>query len=110
DGRDFLEFTRRLIRVWKGNPVLRRRKFLQGRRIRGIDAADITWLDPSGREMTDAMWNSPDARALAMRLNGDAIDEADEHGERVAGNTLLVLFNSSHHAEAFTLPADTKAD
>jgi isoamylase len=110
DGRDFLEFTRRLIRVWRANPVLRRRKFLQGRRIRGIDAADITWLDPSGREMTDEMWNSPDARALAMRLNGDAIDEADEHGERIAGNTLLVLFNSSHDAEAFTLPADTPND
>ena len=110
EGRDFLEFTRRLIRVWRSNPVLRRRKFLQGRRIRGIDAADITWLDPSGREMTDEMWNSPDARALAMRLNGDAIDEADEHGERIAGNTLLVLFNSSHDAEAFTLPADTPHD
>jgi isoamylase len=110
DGRDFLEFTRRLIRVWRTNPVLRRRKFLQGRRIRGIDAADITWLDPSGREMTDEMWNSPDARALAMRLNGDAIDEADEHGERIAGNTLLVLFNSSHDAEAFTLPADRPND
>jgi isoamylase len=110
DGRDFLEFTRRLIRVWRANPVLRRRKFLQGRRIRGIDAADITWLDPSGREMTDEMWNSPDARALAMRLNGDAIDEADEHGERIAGNTLLVLFNSSQDAEAFTLPADTPND
>ena len=110
DGRDFLEFTRRLIRVWRTNPVLRRRKFLQGRRIRGIDAADITWLDPSGREMTDEMWNSPDARALAMRLNGDAIDEADEHGERIAGNTLLVLFNSSHDAEPFTLPADTPND
>jgi glycogen operon protein len=108
--RDFLEFTRRLIRTWKDNPVLRRRKFLQGRRIRGGDAADITWLDPTGREMTDEMWNSPDARALAMRLNGDAIDEADERGERVVGNTLLVLFNSHDDAQPFTLPADRTTD
>jgi isoamylase len=87
--RDLLEFTRRLIRIWKQNPVLRRRKFLQGRRIRGIDAADITWLDPSGSEMTD---------------------EADERGERVVGDTLLLLFNASDEALPFTLPPVGSAD
>ena len=44
---------RRVIRIWKDHPVLRRRKFFQGRRIRGAEVFDITWLDPSGREMTD---------------------------------------------------------
>jgi len=102
--RDFLEFSRRLIRIWKDNPVLRRRKFLQGRRIRGVDVADISWLEPSGSEMTDEMWTSPHVRALGMRLNGDAIDEADERGERVVGDTLLVLFNASDDAQPFTLP------
>jgi isoamylase len=108
DQRDFLEFSRRLIRIWNENPVLRRRKFLQGRRIRGADAADISWLGPSGSEMTDEMWNSPHVRSLGMRLNGDAIDEADERGERVVGDTLLVLFNASGEAQPFILPsADT---
>jgi glycogen operon protein len=102
---DFLEFTRRLIRIWKENPVLRRRKFLQGRRIRGADVADIAWLDPTGQEMTDEMWNAPHVRALGMRLNGDAIDEADERGERMVGETLLTIFNASDSVEAFTLPA-----
>ena len=108
--RDFLEFSRRLIRIWKNNPVLRRRKFLQGRRIRGVEVADISWLEPSGDEMTDEMWNSPDVRSLGMRLNGDAIDEADERGERVVGDTLLVLFNSSDDVEPFTLPAAELSD
>jgi glycogen operon protein len=103
--RDFLEFTRRLIRIWKENPVLRRRKFLQGRRIRGADVADIAWLDPSGQEMTDEMWNAPHVRALGMRLNGDAIDEVDERGERMVGETLLTIFNASDDVEPFTLPA-----
>ena len=31
--RDFFDFTRRVIRIWKEHPVLRRRKFFQGRRI-----------------------------------------------------------------------------
>jgi glycogen operon protein len=103
--RDFLEFTRRLIRIWKDHPVLRRRKFFQGRRIRGADVSDIAWLDPSGREMTDETWSSPDVRCLGVRLNGDAIDEVDERGGRIIGDTLLLILNAAEQPKAFTLPA-----
>ncbi|MEP6916623.1 MAG: glycogen debranching protein GlgX [Acidobacteriota bacterium] len=102
--RDFLDFTRRLIRIWKDHPVLRRRKFFQGRRIRGADVLDIAWLDPSGREMTDDTWSSPDVRCLGVRLNGDAIDEVDERGGRIIGDTLLLLLNAGEQPIAFTLP------
>jgi isoamylase len=102
--RDFLDFTRRLIRIWKDHPVLRRRKFFQGRRIRGADVLDIAWLDPSGREMTDETWSSPDVRCLGVRLNGDAIDEVDERGGRIVGDTLLLLLNAGDQPIAFTLP------
>ncbi len=104
DQGELMDFSRRLIRIWKANPVLRRRKFLQGRRIRGADVTDISWLDTSGGEMTDEMWNAPDVRTLGMRLNGDAIDEANERGERVVGDTLLVIFNAGNTAEPFVLP------
>jgi isoamylase len=100
----FLEFTRRVIRVWRDNPVLRRRKFFQGRRIRGADVLDIAWLDPSGREMTDEMWNSPDVRTLAVRFNGDAINEVDERGEPIVGDTLLLMLNAGAEAVSFALP------
>ena len=105
DQRDFCEFTRRLIRIWKEHPVLRRRKFFQGRRIRGAEVLDIAWLDPSGREMTDEMWSSPDVRCLGVRLNGDAIDEVDERGERITGDTLVLLLNAGESAIPFALPA-----
>ncbi len=104
DQRNLMDFSRRLIRIWKHNPVLRRRKFLQGRRIRGADVSDISWLDSSGGEMTDEMWNAPDVRTLGMRLNGEAIDEPNERGERVVGDTLLVIFNAGTTAEPFVLP------
>ena len=103
--RDFLDFTRRLIRIWKEHPVLRRRKFFQGRRIRGADVSDIAWLDPSGREMTDETWSSPDVRCLGVRLNGDAIDEVDERGGRIISDTLLLMLNAGEQPIAFTLPA-----
>ncbi|HTM26885.1 MAG TPA: glycogen debranching protein GlgX [Vicinamibacterales bacterium] len=104
DRRDFLEFTRCLIRIWKENAVLRRRKFFQGRRIRGAEVQDIAWLDPSGAEMTDEMWNSPEVRGLGVRLNGDAIQEVDERGAAIVGDTLLLILNASDQPLTFTMP------
>jgi isoamylase len=39
-----------------------------------------------------------------MRLNGDAIDEADERGERVVGDTLMVMLNAHPTDVSFQLP------
>ena len=102
--RDFLHFVKRLIRIRKENPVLRRRKFLQGRRIRGAGVLDIAWLDPSGREMTDETWTSPDVRCLGVRLNGDAIDEIDARGERIVGATILILVHGGADVIPFVMP------
>jgi len=102
--QEFLEFTRRMIGTWKANPVLRRRRFLQGRPLRGAGVKDIAWLTPEGREMTDADWSFPEARRLAVRLAGDAIEDADAHGKRIVGDTLLILLNADAAATQFTLP------
>jgi isoamylase len=102
--QEFLDFTRRIIRVWRDHPVLRRRKFFQGRRIRGAEVLDIAWLDTAGVEMTDEMWNSPDVHGLGVRLNGDAIQEVDERGERIVGDTLLLLLNAGDARLTFVLP------
>jgi isoamylase len=102
--KEFLEFTRRVIRIWKEHPVLRRRKFFQGRRIRGAEVQDIAWLDPTGREMTDQTWSSPEVRCLGVRLNGDGIQEGDERGKRIVGETLLILLNGGAAGMPFALP------
>jgi isoamylase len=102
--QEFLEFTRRMIRVWKEHAVLRRRRFFQGRRIRGAEVQDIAWLDPRGVEMTDETWASPDVRVLGVRLNGDAIQEVDERGRPITGDTLLLLLNADDVAATFVLP------
>src|SRR6185503_17579654 len=98
---EFLVFTRRMIGVWKDHPVLRRRKFFQGRRIRGAEVQDIAWLDASGREMTDSLWNAPDARRLGLRMNGDAIYEINERGEPIVGETLILLLNADKDPVSF---------
>jgi isoamylase len=108
--REMLQFTRRVIAIWNAYPVLRRRKFFQGRRIRGAEVADIAWLDPAGAEMTDDMWSSPDVRVLGVRLNGDAIQEVDERGERITSETLLLMLNAGAQPVAFALPATSPVE
>ncbi|HET7854192.1 MAG TPA: glycogen debranching protein GlgX [Candidatus Methylomirabilis sp.] len=103
--RDLMEFTRQLIRFFNHHPVLRRRTFFQGRRIRGSEVKDLTWFRPDGKEMTEEDWNNPSARCLGLRLAGDAIEEADERGNRIVDDTLLILLNAHHESLAFILPA-----
>jgi glycogen operon protein len=100
--KQFLEFVRQAILIWKEQPVFQRRKFFQGRSIRGVK--DISWLDPSGKEMNDEAWHSGFVRCLGMRLAGDRIDDVNERGERIIGDTLLVLFNADDREISFTLP------
>jgi isoamylase len=47
--RELLEFTRLLMRLFHQHPVLRRRKFFQGRTIRGSEVKDLAWFRPDGR-------------------------------------------------------------
>ncbi|MGH2427935.1 MAG: glycogen debranching enzyme, partial [Candidatus Limnocylindria bacterium] len=102
--RRLLAFTRSLIRLLKGHPVLRRRRFFQGRQIRGSRVKDLTWLRADGGEMTDSQWRGAGASTVGLQLAGDAIDERGPRGERVVDDTLLVILNADDRPVAFTLP------
>jgi isoamylase len=107
---DFLEFCRYAIHLWREHPVFRRRQFFQGRRIRGAEVKDLTWFEPSGQEMTDEAWNKSTVRALMVQLAGDAIEEADTHGNPIVDDTFLLLMNAQEEPLTFTLPVhDRKA-
>jgi glycogen operon protein len=103
--RELLEFTRRLIQLFHTHPVLRRRKFFQGRPVRGAEIKDVSWFRPDGQEMAEADWRNEQAHSLAVRLAGDAVDELDERGNRINDDTLLLLLNAHHRAVSFVLPA-----
>jgi len=103
--RELLDFTRFLIRLRHEHPVLKRRHFFQGRRIRGSEVKDLAWFRSDGKEMSDEDWNNPELRSFALRLAGDAIEELDDRGNRIVGDTLLILLNAYHEAIPFILPA-----
>src|SRR5256714_3731487 len=87
----FLDFVKRVTQVWHDNPVLHRRKFFLGRKIRGSDVKDISWFEPSGQEMSDAAWDAGYVKCLGVRLAGDLTGDIDERGEPIKGDTLLIL-------------------
>jgi isoamylase len=102
--RQLLAFTRSLIRLFSLHPVLRRRRFFQGRQIRGSRVKDLTWYAPDGSEMTDDQWQAPGVKTLGVQYAGDAIDERGPRGERIVDDTLLIILNADDHPLAFTLP------
>ncbi len=102
---ELLEFVRRLLRLRQQHPTLHRRHFFQGRAIRGSAVKDLTWFRLDGKEMTEEDWGNPDTRCFGLRLAGDAIEEVDERGHRIVGDTLLILLNAYWEALPFVLPA-----
>jgi glycogen operon protein len=104
EGRRFFEFMRKVIALRHDQPVFRRRTFFHGRKIRGDQIKDISWLTPSGQDMKDEAWNSGFVRCLGVRMEGTLIGELNEEGEPVVGDTLLILLNAHHETIPFTLP------
>jgi isoamylase len=101
---ELLEFTRQAIRTMNEHPVLRRRRFFQGRKLFGSDVKDITWLQPDGKEMTEQAWQKSQVHTIGVILAGDAIDEFNERGERIADDTLLILMNAHQDPIPFMMP------
>jgi glycogen operon protein len=101
--RDLLAFAQRMITLRKRHPVFRRKRFFQGRPIKGVK--DVLWLNPSGNEMSEEEWRDPSLRYLGMLLSGQGLDETDERGRKVSDENFLVLLNAHHEDVAFTLPA-----
>ena len=99
---DFAAWCRRVIAFRRDHPVFRRRRWFQGRKIRGIE--DLAWLRPDGEEMTDDDWDAGFARAVAVYMNGASIPTTDAYGERIVDDSFLVIFNASDHPIDWCVP------
>jgi glycogen operon protein len=100
---NLLNFAKKMIRLRKAHPILRRRDFFKGVEVGG-GRRDVAWLKPDGNEMTPEEWEKEFARSLGMWLNGDQIPETDDHGGPLRDASFLVLFNAHHDQIEFKLP------
>jgi glycogen operon protein len=97
-------FVRDLIRVRSAHPVFQRRRWFQGRPIRGQEVSDIGWFTPGGTEMSEQDWKSGFAKSLGVFLNGHAIPTRDDHNRRVIDDSFYFMFNAHSDAVEFVLP------
>jgi glycogen operon protein len=103
---ELLEYTRTLIGLRSRHPVFRRRRWFEGRSVRGSLHHDIAWYKPDGHEMTPDDWQRGFAKSMSVYLNGRGILTLDEQGRRVIDDSFLVLFNAHHDLVHFTMPPE----
>jgi glycogen operon protein len=99
-----LGFVRDLIKLRSQHPVFTRRRWFQGRPIRGNDVSDIGWFTPGGTEMSDQDWQAGFGKTLGVFLNGSAIRTMDERGKHVVDDSFYVMFNAHSEPVEFVLP------
>ena len=101
---ELLAFVQRLIQLRRDQPVLRRQHFFEGQVGRGQHRKDVVWLTAAGGEMSEADWDDPERRVLAMLLNGDEIPDLTADGRPIRGDTLLVILSTHEEDVPWTLP------
>src|SRR5208283_979124 len=102
--RELLAFVQRVITLRKRHPIFRRKRFFQGRPIKGANIKDVQWLNPEGKEMSEDDWRDPAMRCLGMLLSGQGLDETDARGRKLSDENFLVLLNAHHEDVGFVLP------
>ncbi|GAA2449904.1 glycogen debranching protein GlgX [Streptomyces macrosporus] len=102
------EFVQAMVGLRRDHPAFRRRRFFHGRPVEGThdELSDIAWFTPEGEEMTQRDWQEAQARALTVFLNGNAISEPGERGERITDDSFLLMFNAQDTPRAFVVPVD----
>jgi isoamylase len=102
-----IEFVRTLTSLRHQYAVLRRSRFLTGIRDETLGLKDVTWIHPSGVEMTEDMWKDSSLRCFGMLLDGRA--QPTGLRERGSEATLLLIFNGSAESGKFVMPAVVEA-
>ena len=104
--KELFEFTSKLIKIRKNQPVMHRRRYFKGREIHGEEVRDIRWLNTEGKDMTDKEWNTNFIRCMGMLLNGKLMNEVNEFGEPIKDDILLLIVNSFWEPVIFKLPEE----
>ncbi|MET9873518.1 glycogen debranching protein GlgX [Actinacidiphila glaucinigra] len=102
------DFTRQMVWLRRDHPVFRRRRFFHGRPVEGThdELSDIAWFTPEGEEMAQDDWQEAQANALVVFLNGSAISEPGDRGERIGDDSFLLMFNAWYEPLDFVVPVN----
>ena len=96
DGPEAVEtrdFVRRLLRLRREFPSLRRNRFFTGRAIDETGLPDVCWLRPDGRPKESIDWEAEKPGSFSVLVHGEGRDDS-----------LLLFFNARHATREFHFP------
>jgi isoamylase len=105
-----IDFVRQVIALRRDYPVLRGRRFFNGHRGGPLNVKDVTWIHPSGEEMTEHTWADDQLRCFGMLMDARATLTEDSAHDQASTSTLLLVFNAHHDIVNVTMPAAAGPD
>ncbi|HTE26076.1 glycogen debranching protein GlgX [Flavitalea sp.] len=99
------KYVEQLIKFWKAHPAFSRRRWFQGKPIRGIGIEDIVWFMPNGVEMAEPNWQEDYAKSLGIFINGLGLRCVDDYGAKMTDDSFYMIFNAGNDTIDFVLPA-----
>jgi isoamylase len=100
---DLQAWCRQVTHLRREHPVFRRRRWFQGRKIRGVE--DLAWFRFDGEEMGEDDWETGYARSVGVFLNGASITTTDTYGGRIVDDSFFLMFNASDIGLPWILPS-----
>lgn len=100
---ELLEFTQKVIHLYKSHPTFSRKRWFQGQKIRG-GTEDIAWFKMDGTQMDEQDWNTGFAKSVAIFLNGKCIRSRGQKGERITDDNFFLIFNAYEGELPYVLP------
>jgi isoamylase len=101
---ELLQFTKDVIALRRSHPVFRRRRYSTGRA-----AADLRWFTSAGVEMTPENWSDPNARSIALFIDGATDPDVGVDGIPLVDNDFIILINAWWQPLTFTVPPSLSA-
>jgi len=107
---ELLEFTKRLIHLYKEHNVFSRRDWFKCQPIKGRKLTDIAWFSPDGRKMTAENWRQDFAKCLGVYMDGHGIHLKNYDGKPIVDDSFYVIFNAHNEPVEYKLPTKRYGD
>jgi isoamylase len=101
---ELVQFTRDLIALRRRHPVFRRRRYATGK-----ESADLRWFTPAGTAMTAENWADPNARSVALFIDGSTDPDVGTDGIPMVDDDFFVIVNAWWEPLTVAVPADLTA-
>ncbi|MBH0119365.1 glycogen debranching protein GlgX [Rhodococcus sp. CX] len=89
-----IAFVRQLLQLRKVVPVLRQRRFFDGR-ARTVGYPDLVWFGGDGLELDEAGWHDDDRRTLQAWVDGSQLGTVTRAGVPLADSSGLIVLHAA---------------